>query len=111
MAEEPKPRAAADPAAAGESPPPNKILVVDDDDSVRESLSDFLEFHDFVVTAVASAAAALETMAKNVFDLVISDLVMPKMDGIALVKTIRDSGNEVPFLVMTGFASIEYAVE
>ncbi len=110
MAEEPKPLAAVDPAA-GESAPAKKILVVDDDDSVRESLSDFLEFHDFVVTPVASAAAALETMAKSEFDLVISDLVMPKMDGIALVKAIRDAGNEVPFLVMTGFASIEYAVE
>jgi two-component system, cell cycle response regulator len=112
MAEQPKPPAAAGrAAAAGEPAPPKKILIVDDDETVRESLNDFLEFHDFVVTAVASAAQALETMASNEFDLVISDLVMPKMDGIALVKSIRDSGKDVPFLVMTGFASIEYAVE
>ena len=112
MAEEPKPLATADPAsAAGEPAPPKRILIVDDDDTVRESLGDFLEFHDFVVTAVASAADALETMARNEFDLVISDLVMPQMDGIALVKSIRDSGKDVPLLVMTGFASIEYAVE
>ncbi|HEX7503039.1 MAG TPA: diguanylate cyclase [Acidobacteriota bacterium] len=111
MAKEPKPSATVDPAAAGEPALPKKILIVDDDETVRESLNDFLELHDFVVTMVASAAQALETMAKNEFDLVISDLVMPKMDGIALVKSIRDSGNDVPFLVMTGFASIEYAVE
>jgi two-component system cell cycle response regulator len=112
MAEQPKPPAAAGrAAAAGEPAPPKKILIVDDDETVRESLNDFLEFHDFVVTAVASAAQALEIMASNEFDLVISDLVMPKMDGIALVKSIRDSGKDVPFLVMTGFASIEYAVE
>jgi diguanylate cyclase (GGDEF)-like protein len=112
MAEEPKPFATADPGAtAGEPAPPKRILIVDDDETVRESLCDFLEFHEFVVTAVASAAQALETMATNDFDLVISDLVMPKMDGIALLKSIRDSGKDIPFLVMTGFASIEYAVE
>jgi PleD family two-component response regulator len=112
MAKEPKPFAATEPAAAdGGSAPPKKILIVDDDNTVREALSDFLEFHDFAITAVASAAQALETLAKNEFDLIISDLVMPKMDGIALVKSIRDSGKGVPFLVMTGFASIEYAVE
>ena len=112
MAEEPKPLSTVGPGAAGgESTPPKKILIVDDDETVRGSLGDFLEFHDFVVTAVDSAAAALETMAKSDFDLVISDLVMPKMDGIALVKSIRDSGKDVPLLVMTGFASIEYAVE
>lgn len=97
--------------ASGESSPPKRILVVDDDDTVRESLSDFLEFHEFAVTAVASASQALQAVAQNEYDLIISDLVMPKMDGIALVKSIRDTGKDVPFLVMTGFASIEYAVE
>ena len=112
MAKEPKPFAAVDPAAAaGEPAKPKKILIVDDDDTVREALTDFLEFHDFAVTAAASAPQALEILAKNEFDLVISDLVMPKMDGIALVKSVRDAGKDVPFLVMTGFASIEYAVE
>jgi two-component system cell cycle response regulator len=88
-----------------------KILIVDDDDTVRESLNDFLEFHGFAVAAVASAAQALEALTRNEFDLVISDLVMPKMDGISLIKSIRELGKEVPFLVMTGFATIEYAVE
>jgi two-component system cell cycle response regulator len=112
MAEEAKPFKTVDSAApAGESAPLKKILIVDDDDTVRESLNDFLEFHDFAVTAVDSAVQALEILAKNDFDLVISDLVMPGMDGIALVKTIRESGKAVPVLVMTGFASIEYAVE
>jgi two-component system cell cycle response regulator len=112
MADESKLTMTVDPAvAAGEASALKRILIVDDDDTVRESLNDFLEFHDFVVTAVASAAQALNTLAKNEFDLVISDLVMPKMDGIALVKSIRESGKDVPFLVMTGFASIEYAVE
>jgi len=88
-----------------------RILVVDDDDTVREALKDFLEFHDFAITAVDSAAQALQMLTNHDFDLVISDLVMPKMDGIALIKAIREAGKDVPLLVMTGFASIEYAVE
>ena len=78
---------------------------------MREALKDFLEFHDFAVTAVDSAAQALQIVIGGDFDLVISDLVMPRMDGIALIKAIREAGKDVPLLVMTGFASIEYAVE
>lgn len=97
--------------AAGENAQAKKILIVDDESTVRESLNDYLEFHGFAVAAVASAAQALETLAKSDFDLVISDLVMPNMDGISLIKAIRESGKDVPFLVMTGYGSIEYAVE
>lgn len=95
----------------GENAQAKKILIVDDDETVRESLNDFLELHGFSVAAVDSATQALEILAKDDFDLVISDLVMPKMDGISLIKALRESGKDIPFLVMTGFASIEYAVE
>jgi len=97
--------------ASGESSQAKRVLIVDDDETVRDSLNDFLEFHGFAVAAVASAPRALEVLAKDEFDLVISDLVMPQMDGISLTKAIRESGKDVPVLVMTGFASIEYAVE
>ena len=112
MAEEKDPvRPEASPRPEGGVPEAKRILVVDDDETVRESLKDFLEFHDFSVTAVEGAAEALRLIAAEEFDLVISDLVMPKMDGIALIKAVRDAGKDVPLLVMTGFASIEYAVE
>jgi diguanylate cyclase (GGDEF)-like protein len=110
MAEKKRPPRTTDPVP-GEAAPAKRILVVDDDEIVRESLGDFLEFHDFAVTTVANAAKAMEAMARNEYDLVISDLVMPHMDGIALIRAIRDLGKNIPFLVMTGFASIEYAVE
>ncbi|MDD8013388.1 MAG: diguanylate cyclase [Acidobacteriota bacterium] len=98
-------------AETGEPVAARRILVVDDDEVVRTALNDYLEFHDFEVTATASAAQALEAIAGSDFDLVISDLVMPGMDGIALIKAIREAGKEVPLLIMTGFASIEQAVE
>jgi diguanylate cyclase (GGDEF)-like protein len=109
MAEEQRPERSPD--AAGEPAQAKRILVVDDDETILESLGDFLEFHDFTVTRVVDAAQAIDAISASDFDLVISDLVMPRMDGIALIRAIRDLGKEMPFLVMTGFASIEYAVE
>ncbi|MBN2345569.1 MAG: diguanylate cyclase [Candidatus Aminicenantes bacterium] len=99
------------PDAAEETAPAKRILIVDDDQTVLESLSDFLQFHGFAVRAAPGASQGMQALAENDFDLVICDLVMPGMDGIALIKLIRESGKEVPLLVMTGFASIEYAVE
>jgi len=110
MAEDPSHQVSGGPAVA-RPPQGRRILVGDDDETVRESLKDFLEFHDFTVVAVDGAARALEHVTGGQFDLVISDLVMPQMDGIALIKAVRESGIDVPLLVMTGFASIEYAVE
>jgi len=88
-----------------------KILVVEDDLVEREALEEFLQVNDFAVQAVASATEALKILKKSDFDLVLTDLVMPEMDGISMTRAIRDMGKDVPVLVMTGFASIEYAVE
>jgi diguanylate cyclase (GGDEF)-like protein len=88
-----------------------KILIVDDDPVARESLEEFLQESSFSVSSVGSAPEALRRLGQNDFDLVITDLVMPDMDGISMTKAIRELRNDVPVLVMTGYASIEYAVE
>ncbi|MCX6556553.1 MAG: diguanylate cyclase [Candidatus Aminicenantes bacterium] len=88
-----------------------KILIVEDDPVEREALEEFLQLNDFMVLSVASAAQALKILKKTDFDLVLTDLVMPEMDGISMTRAIRDMGKDIPVLVMTGFASIEYAVE
>lgn len=88
-----------------------KILVVEDDQVAREMLEEFLQMNCFTVLAVSSAPEALKILVKTDFDLVLTDLVMPDMDGISMTKAIRDLKKDIPVLVMTGFASIEYAVE
>jgi two-component system cell cycle response regulator len=88
-----------------------KILIVEDDQIVREALEEFLQLNCFTVLAVGSAPEALEILIKNDFDLILTDLVMPEMDGISFTKAIRELGKDIPVLVVTGFASIEYAVE
>jgi two-component system cell cycle response regulator len=88
-----------------------KILIVEDDQATRESLEEFLQLNCFTVFAVGSASEALQILIKTDFDLILTDLVMPEMDGISMTKAIRELRRDIPVLVMTGFASIEYAVE
>jgi two-component system cell cycle response regulator len=88
-----------------------KILIVEDDQVARESLEEFLQLSCFSVLAVSNAPDALELLMKTDFDLVLTDLVMPDMDGISMTKAIRELKKDIPVLVMTGFASIESAVE
>jgi len=88
-----------------------KILVVDDEESSRETLGDLLTLHNFKVKTVDTAREALDILDQNSFDLIISDLIMPKMDGITLTKNIKSMGIETPVIVITAFATIEHAVE
>ena len=91
--------------------PAKKILIVEDDQVVRESLEVFLRSNLFTVQTFGTALEALKILKKTDFDLVLTDLVMPEMDGISFTKAIRELGKDIPVLIMTGFASIEYAVE
>jgi len=97
-------------SSEGESKP-IRILVVDDDNLARETLGELLSMSEFCVKTTSSAKEALDILVNTSFDIIISDLVMPKMDGIALTKAIKEMGLDIPIIVMTGFATIEHAVE
>lgn len=88
-----------------------RILVVDDEEEIRSTLDDLLTEHKFKVILAKNAKEALSVLKRHRVDLVISDLVMPGMNGIALTKEIIDMNPQMPVIVMTGYASIEYAVE
>ncbi len=87
------------------------ILIVDDEDDIRLMLQDFLTLEGYVVFTAQNAQQALEVLETTLIDVMIADLMMPKMDGIALTKAVNQLGLTVPVIVMTGFVSIEYAVE
>jgi diguanylate cyclase (GGDEF)-like protein len=104
-----KKETAAQAGPAPEAPP--KILLVDDEQDPRVTLSELLEMKEFTVTATDTGEKALTMLENEEFDLVLTDLFMPRIDGIALTRAIKSMGLTVPVIVMTGFATIEAAVE
>jgi len=87
------------------------ILIVDDEKDPRDTLAELLTEEGYDVHGADSGSAALEMLGSDHYDLVITDLIMPRVDGIALTKNIKSLNIDVPIIVVTGFATIEYAVE
>lgn len=87
-----------------------RILVVDDDDSVRRMLVEILEFEGYDVEAVAEGQSALEKVLSQPFDLVLTDLEMPRMNGITLVSELRKLRNPPVAIMMTGYGTVESAL-
>ena len=88
-----------------------RILIVDDEAGMREFLSIFLEREGFQVEAAQDGQEALQAAEKAPFDLVISDLRMPTMDGVRLLEGLRKFQPEIPVILMTAYASAESAIE
>jgi DNA-binding NtrC family response regulator len=86
------------------------VLVVDDEAYVRESLQALLEAEGLRVTTAAGAGQALEILARQRFDVIVTDLKMPSGDGFALLEESRAAGIAIPILVVTGAGTISDAV-
>jgi two-component system response regulator AtoC len=91
--------------------PMARILVVDDDPDVRVALGDFLKAHEHAVTLAEAGEAAADWLARQEFDLVVTDLVMPRMSGLDLLRWIKESELEPEVIVLTGHAEVPSAVE
>lgn len=83
----------------------SRVLVVDDDPNLTELLVDTLETIGYDSRAAASAQEALELMAAEHFDLVISDINMPKMSGIELLQEIKRHNRHLPVMLITGIST------
>ena len=89
----------------------NRILVVDDEESLRRVTQLRLEAAGYHVNAVPDGFQALDLLAKEGFDLVLTDLKMPGMTGIELLKRIREDYPDVVVILITAFGTVESAVE
>ncbi len=87
-----------------------RILIVDDDQGMREFMEIMLTKEGYDVTSAEHPAKAINLCAKKDFDLVITDLKMPKIDGIEFLKTIKDQRPETIVILVTAYASGETAI-
>lgn len=87
------------------------ILIVDDEPVVRESLEQWFGDEGYHVQVAANGRDALGALVKQRFDLALIDIKMPGMDGMELQGRIKDAAPELPVIVMTGYASVETAVQ
>jgi two-component system response regulator MprA len=87
------------------------VLVVDDDRAVRESLRRSLEFNGYAVSLAADGAEALAGIGGMAPDVVVMDVMMPRLDGIETTKALRKAGNDVPVLVLTARDAVGDRVE
>src|SRR4051794_3620554 len=88
-----------------------RVLVVDDEKVIREILSDFLTMEGYVVRTVEDGDAALRELERRTYNLVISDLKMPGMGGLELLEKIAELKTNVLTVIMTGFGTVETAIE
>ncbi len=88
-----------------------KILIVDDERSMRDFLSIMLKKDGYDVVAAENGQNALRSVQSEIFDLVITDVKMPEMDGIDVLKAVKEIASETVVIMITAFATAETAVE
>ena len=81
-----------------------KILIVDDEENMLNMLKNFFLINDYECETATNGLEALEVLKKDHIDIVITDMKMPKMDGMELLKIIRQKYEKISAVIMTGFA-------
>ena len=78
------------------------ILVVDDDEMMRAFIRELLLIHEFKITEAANGKLGLKEFREHTPDLVITDIIMPEMEGISFIRELRSHNKEIPIIAMTG---------
>jgi len=88
-----------------------RVLIVDDEKFIRDILADFLGMEGYIVRTAEDGTAALEELNNSHYDLIISDLKMPRMGGIELLDAIGTAAPNALTVIMTGFGTVETAID
>lgn len=88
-----------------------KILIVDDEEVIRQTLQEILEYENYEVATAPEGQTALRLLMEDTYDVVISDIKMPKMNGIELLEKAQEQGIGAPFIMISGHADIDTAVD
>jgi len=88
-----------------------KILIIDDEESMRHMLSLILKKEGYQVHAAAGGREALDLLSSHSFDFILSDIIMPEMDGLELLQALKDRKVEATIIMMSAYGTINTAVE
>ncbi len=88
-----------------------KILVVEDDDSMQDFLTTFLEREGYEVEWASHGGIAQEALGQRPFDVVITDIIMPEVDGVEVLDFVKEHHPDTSVIIMTGRSSVRQAVE
>lgn len=88
-----------------------RILITDDDGDLRELLTEAVKNWGYEVSVAKDGEEALRKLRMERYDIVITDLMMPGMDGLTLLKKIKELDKEILVIIITGYATIETAVK
>lgn len=88
-----------------------RILIVDDEKSIRRTLRDILEYEDFTVEEAGDGQEGLALALKEKFDIILSDIKMPKLDGMEFLDKYMATNPDTPIVMISGHGNIETAVE
>ena len=91
-----------------------RILVAEDDDALQQLFCRVLNRNGFSAVGVPDGQAALDLLDREYIDLIVSDIMMPRMDGYALVQSLREAGNDIPVLMITardGFRDMQFGFQ
>ena len=88
-----------------------RLLVVDDEEPIRQMFRDYFTTLGYQVATAQSGRDALTQLVPGGFDCILCDLMMPEMDGMELLQELRTQDKTTPFLMMTGYPSLETAID
>jgi signal transduction histidine kinase/CheY-like chemotaxis protein len=100
-----------DPLSAPQDAPAARLLIVDDEPALMRALCDALEYEGYFTQGFTSGREAIAALQERPFDLLLTDLTMPELDGIALLRACREIDRELACIVMTGQGTIATAVD
>lgn len=90
---------------------PEKVLLVDDEVDFLETLSERMRVRDMDVTISASPLDAIKKVQEKDYDAIIMDLKMPQMDGLQLLKVLKEKNPDLQIILLTGHATVEKGIE
>ncbi|MFC4739365.1 sigma-54-dependent transcriptional regulator [Flavobacterium ponti] len=88
-----------------------RILIIEDDTTFNNMLFHFLQRNEYEAEQAFSSNEGLQKLAEKSFDIILSDLRLPDMDGISLLSSLNEKGNTTPFVLMTAYADVKTAVK